>query len=78
MYVDGALSWSLPTNRWAHLHLEAGVPFAARLTLMGQSQLGDSTTPAGTGFKGNLKGKVAEVYVWNRQLTAGEVSTIAG
>lgn len=71
MYVNGgaapSISWSsIPTSTWTHVHLETDVEIRDPMTIMAlaiEEQVED-----GQDFAGNLKGQLAEVYLWSRPL----------
>eukprot|EP00854_Cymbomonas_tetramitiformis_P000777 gene779-1251_t len=75
MYVNGiqlGVKWTeVPSDSWAHLHFEMKVPVTDNVNYMSRVSDGDEE-----GSKFCLKGKLAEVYMWTRQLDAYEVRRI--
>lgn len=73
MYVDGQLvpkqekdsyKWEdIPKNRWVHLYLQAKMTFSSNIYLMGNRNAGSQ-----------LKGKIAYLRVYNRDLTPEEIA----
>jgi hypothetical protein len=52
--------------------LQAGAPFESHFRLMG------STAATGTQFSGNTRGQVASACMWDRALSAYDITTISG
>ncbi|KAK3238034.1 hypothetical protein CYMTET_51927 [Cymbomonas tetramitiformis] len=76
LYIDAAtqrISWnSLPVDTWAHVHLETVTRFEDNINFMSRTASGDTDYPP----YGCLKGSLATVYLWDRQLSQSEINQI--
>ncbi|KAK3238374.1 hypothetical protein CYMTET_51610 [Cymbomonas tetramitiformis] len=68
MYVNSTqvpVAWdNIPTDGWGHVHIEAAFPFSDDLNVMSRVHSG-----AADHFPGCLKGRLSEIYYWDRTLT---------
>jgi hypothetical protein len=71
-FLAAASFYSLPSETWLHLHLQAEAPFDSHFRLMA------SAAATGNSFAGNVRGRVAAVCVWTRALSAADWSASAG
>eukprot|EP00854_Cymbomonas_tetramitiformis_P022853 gene22853-27620_t len=78
LYVDGNatnMTWgSVPDDAWTHVHLQSNHSFDDDVTFMARVVAGDHIDGSTIG---ELKGRLAEIYLWSLQLTATQVSIIA-
>lgn len=76
LYVNGynkSMAWqgNIPYNEWFHFHLNAAEPFADDLNIMSKTNTGDETY-----FSGNLKGRLASLMLWGREVPQAELELI--
>eukprot|EP00854_Cymbomonas_tetramitiformis_P006035 gene6035-7252_t len=76
LYVNGynkSMAWqgNIPYNEWFHFHLNAAVPFSDDLNIMSKTNTGDETY-----FSGNLKGRLASLMLWGREVPQAELELI--
>ncbi|KAK3258342.1 hypothetical protein CYMTET_32607 [Cymbomonas tetramitiformis] len=75
IWVDGLMLhlpvWDhLPVDSWGHVHLVASRAFSDDINLFSRAADGGDSS-------GHLKARLAEVYVWGRQLDETEIAIIA-
>ncbi|KAK3261547.1 hypothetical protein CYMTET_29549, partial [Cymbomonas tetramitiformis] len=70
----GVVEWdgNIKYMQWMHVHLNAKYAFSDDLNIMSKSVTGDQIY-----VPGPMKGKLATVYEWGRNLPADEISLIA-